>query len=359
MKSIAIVGTVGIPAQYGGFETLVENLVQHHDKNQIPCEVVVYCSGKAYPERSACYGSATLRYIPISANGASSVLYDIVSLLHALWRGADVILLLGVSGAIALPLIRVISRVRIVTNVDGVEWKREKWQGLAKWFLRVSEKLAVRFSDQVIADNGGIAQHVERCYGQASLVIAYGGDHATKAKPSPWQGNLPEKYALAICRIEPENNVAMILEAFANQDRLSLVFVGNWDSSEYGRALRSRYTNMEQFYLLDAVYDVGRLYTLRRGAAFYLHGHSAGGTNPSLVEMMHFGIPIFAYDCVFNRFTTEDKAIFFKTPAQLAQFITELSEAEAARVGQDMAETAREKFTWEAIGGAYFATLLE
>lgn len=358
MKTISILGTVGIPASYGGFETLVENLARFHLANSLPSKLVVYCSAKRYPVRSTtCFG-AELRYVDLGANGISSIAYDVVSLISAVRLRSDVILLLGVSGAIALPLVRLVSRATIVTNIDGIEWKREKWSSLARWFLRLSERTAVTYSHEVIADNAGIAAHVAKCYGKHCHVIAYGGDHAIHATPKPYTGNpLPKRYALALCRIEPENNVEMILEAFSSQHELPLVFVGNWSNSAYGQLLRQRFGSAPNLYLLDPIYDAGVLHTLRSNATLYVHGHSAGGTNPSLVEMMHFGLPVLAYDCVFNRHTTESKALWFDSVKALSEILTGLTPEVINQVGVDMKSIAQERYTWFAIGGAYFSLL--
>ena len=127
-------GTVGIPANYGGFETLAENIARYHQMNRLPGILAVYCSAPNYNQRPRTYLGAELRYLPFRANGISSIVYDAFSLISAIWHRSDVILLLGVSGAIALPLVRLVSRARVVTNVDGIEWKRQKWQGAAKSF---------------------------------------------------------------------------------------------------------------------------------------------------------------------------------------------------------------------------------
>jgi glycosyltransferase involved in cell wall biosynthesis len=359
VNSIAILGTVGIPASYGGFETLSENLARFHHTNSLEAKMTVYCSANSYAAQPAYYLRARLRYLRLNANGVSSIIYDIVSMLSAVWHGSNVILLLGVSGAVALPLVRLLSRARIVTNIDGIEWKRVKWKGPARWFLRFSERIAVRFSDEVVADNAGIAEHVTQCYGRNVHVIPYGGDHALETPSKPYEGpELPKRYALALCRIEPENNVAMILEAFASSPAIPLVFVGNWNNSPFGRRLRQDYANHPHFHLLDPIYDLGILRTLRSNATVYVHGHSAGGTNPSLVEIMHFGLPILAYDCIFNRCTTEDKAYFFNDVGSLCNALVALEPSEATQIGIDMRQIAQAKYTWDAVGRAYFEILL-
>lgn len=359
-NKIAIIGTVGVPASYGGFETLAENMIVYHKTASLADGVTVYCSSKNYPDRPETFLSARLKYIPLHANGVQSIPYDMFSLLSAVWNRNDVILLLGVSGAVLLPVIRLLSSARILTNIDGIEWRRQKWRGLAKWFLRCSERIAIRFSHEVIADNGAIVEYIQQAYGVSSRIIAYGGDHAVNvdAVPLPEYG-LPEQYAFSICRIEPENNVHIIIEAFSRQDKLPLVMVGNWDNSEYGRRVRERYSGYRHLFLLDPVYDLGKLKTLRSGAAWYIHGHSAGGTNPSLVEAMHFGRPILAFNCSFNQSTTENRALFFKNEDDLLRLITVVGNEEQQRVGHDMLQIARRRYTWDIVARQYFSLMAD
>lgn len=358
MNKISIVGTVGIPARYGGFETLAENLAAFHIKRKIPCELTVYCTTKGNVEQPVSYLGAELRYIGLNANGVASIPYDVLSLLSSIWRRSSSILLLGVSGAIALPLVRLLSSARIVVNIDGVEWKREKWKGIARLFLRFSERMAVRLAHKVVADNAAIADYVQATYGVTCNVIAYGGDHAVVvADESIDELKLPQRYAFSVCRIEPENNVHLILEAFARQNSIAVVIVGNWNNSLYGRELRARYSTASEVYILDPIYELGKLKALRSSAAIYVHGHSAGGTNPSLVEAMHFGKTVFAFDCEFNRATTENKALFFKDVAELSELLR-ASDPSISQVGPAMREIAQRRYTWDAVADAYFDLLL-
>lgn len=357
MKShrVAIVGTVGIPSAYGGFETLAQNLVDYHAEAGLTCDVTVYCAAKAFMTKPKSYRSARLVYLPLNANGPQSVLYDAWCIGLSIWRRYSVILLLGVSGAMALPFVRLLSSVKIVTNVDGIEWRRAKWGWGARLFLRSSERIAVRFSHLVIADNNAIAQYLSDEYGISSLVIAYGGDHAVAAHPEPVDDLLlPDDYALAVCRIEPENNVHLIVQAFADQHDLPLVMIGNWNGSRYGRAIRAQYERCTSVHMLDPIYDLGRLRTLRSRASLYVHGHSAGGTNPSLVEAMHFSAPILAFDCSFNRATTEDKAAYFGSPDELARLILEIRGETARRNAGAMNEIAGRRYRWSVVGAQYF-----
>lgn len=351
---LAILGIVGVPGRYGGFETLAENLVHFHSRMNLCGTLTVWCSGKDSDDRCEFYERASLRYVNFRANGPQSIIYDAVSLLQAVVSGHDRILLLGVSGALVLPFIRLVSRVRVITNIDGIEWKREKWKGLARLVLRVSERVAVRFSHEVIADNQAIADHVRNTYRADCHVIAYGGDHALcKPDKAESPAGLPPRYAFALCRIEPENSVHVILEALKSLD-MPLVFVGNWDNSAYGRQLRAQYTGIRNFYLLDPIYEPGVLHAVRSRAWVYLHGHSAGGTNPSLVEMMHFGIPVLARDCTFNRHSTEGKALYFNSASELSNQLSRLEIGDASQCGARMREVAQRKYTWEQVGKAYF-----
>lgn len=343
---INVIGTVGIPACYGGFESLVQNL-SDYQSNQI--EYQVFCSSSAYSEKSIQYKKTKLYYLPLKANGISSIPYDILSLLLSLWSKPDVTLILGVSGCLFLPIYRFFSSSRIVTNIDGLEWRRDKWGRFAKIFLKLSERSAVRFSDVVVSDNQAIADYVFAEYGVESKVIAYGGDHAL-----PTGRIIPvEKsdFYLSLCRIEPENNVAMILEAFANSSQ-QLRFIGNWDASAYGRELKVRFSQYENIEIIDPIYDITELFVLRSQCKGYIHGHSAGGTNPSLVEAMQFGMPIYSFDCDFNRHTTNNEAVYFENAVSLSKLIAS-NDDEIAKTGLIMREIAQEKYQWCVIAKDY------
>jgi glycosyltransferase involved in cell wall biosynthesis len=345
-----ILGTVGVPACYGGFETLAENLIGHTGELQF----VVLCSTRAYTEKKRNYRGAELIYVPLKANGVQSILYDGVGLLMAAVSRADVIILLGVSGAIFLPIIRRITKIKVITNIDGIEWQRAKWNSFIRWFLRKSEALAIRYSHRVIADNHAIAEYIHSSYSVDAEVIAYGGDHVLVKDVS----GVREEYALALCRIEPENNVHLILDAFAVSEH-PLVFVGNWDANDYSRELRRRYGSFAHLSLLDPIYDLDALFELRDRSAFYVHGHSAGGTNPSLVEIMQFGKAVLAFDCVYNRATTENQALYFSDGASLAFLIGHLSDWVLKDCGEKMKIIADRRYTWTRVREQYFRLILE
>lgn len=354
-KKIAIIGTVGVPANYGGFETLAEHLIQ-----DLGCQhdITVYCSGKKYPKqtRQERYKNAKLKYLPLDANGIQSIPYDTVSIIHSLFY-ADVLLILGVAGAWILPFVRWFTNKKIIISIDGIEWKRDKWNLLAKWYLFWAEGLAVKYSHIDISDNEAIQDYTAARYGSLSRIIEYGADHTIK---TPMSIETQKKYsfshnpyAFKVCRIEPENNVHIILEAFSVTNKMPLVIVGNWDKSHYGISLKTKFSNHPNIHILDPIYDQQKLDELRSNAVLYVHGHSAGGTNPSLVEAMYLGLPILAYGVSYNKVTTEHKAMYFYGSDSLIFQLMEIYTAKLERVGIQMQEIATRRYRWSSIARKY------
>lgn len=350
MLSISIVGTVGVPACYGGFESLVDNLLDHTPPS---VRYTVFCSSKTYPTPLESYKGARLEYVGLNANGISSIPYDIISLWKS--RRADIVLILGVSGCLFLPIFRLFCSGRIITNIDGLEWRREKWSGLARFILRASERMAARFSDVVVADNRGIVDHVLSAYGRTARLIAYGGDHAIPVEDDSLYERYPfcrKPYAVSVCRIEPENNIHHILDAFSKMPDNRLVLVGNWSRSPYGQGLRSQFSGYGNIHLLDPIYEPHAINWLRSNAALYVHGHSAGGTNPSLVEAMCLGLPILAFDCVYNRATTEGGCLYWKDAKDLEGLLSTPGE-KLEEMGAVMLEKGQALYAWERIASQY------
>jgi glycosyltransferase involved in cell wall biosynthesis len=355
MKRISVIGTVGLPANYGGFETLAEHLVLQLGEDY---DWTVYCSGKQYPKeaRKAEYKGVKLRYLPLSANGVQSILYDALSILLAMWR-SDVLLVLGVSGAWIFPFVRLFSRTRIIVSIDGLEWKRDKWNDGAKWYLWWAEKMAVRFSHGDISDNESIQDYTAQRYNRLSRVLEYGSDHCQKIPMSKENLSkfpfLARPYAFKVARIEPENNVHLILKAFAELQSYPLVVIGNWQNSKYGQDLYKSYSQQRNIHLLDPIYDQQSLDEIRSNAHLYIHGHSAGGTNPSLVEAMYLGLPIFAFDVPYNRTTTEEQAWYFSSMNDLKKLLKRGKMSSLLQIGQDMQAIAQRRYTWKAIARKY------
>ena len=351
MKNVAIIGVVGVPANYGGFETLVENIIGDNASEEV--KYTVFCSSKAYTKKQRIYKGASLKYIGLNANGVQSTIYDIASML-CVRNKYDVTLILGVSGCIFLPIFRLFNKNKVIVNIDGLEHQRNKWGKFAKWFLRKSEAMAINYADVIVADNQGIKDYVIETYHKNSELIAYGGDHVLRVIRDDKQlsilsdyGVRRNEYAISVCRIEPENNCHVILEAFSKSE-MKLVYIGNWDRSEYGKSLKSKYSKYSNLIIHDPEYSLDVLYALRANAKVYVHGHSAGGTNPSLVEAMFFTKPIFAFDVKYNRATTNNKAYYFKTTEDLISLISKQDIN-----GKEMLLLAEKQYTWRKIAKQY------
>lgn len=360
-KKIAIIGTVGLPANYGGFETLTESLVTNLGST---FDMTVYCSSKAYKKevRKTHYKNARLKYLPFNANGIQSIIYDTISIIHALFY-ADVLLILGVAGAWILPFVKLLTNKKIIISIDGIEWKRDKWNLFAKMYLFWAEKMAVKYSNIDISDNESIQNYTAMRYGSLSRIIEYGADHTMLVKPDKHDTKaypfLKMPYAFKVCRIEPENNVHHVLESFSQLPKYPIVMIGNWNNSEYGITLKKKYKSYPNIILLNPIYEQRTLDVIRGNATLYIHGHSAGGTNPSLVEAMYLGLPIMSFDVSYNRTTTENKALYFKDKDELKTLIKNTSITKLKALGQTMKSIAVRRYTWSFIAEKYQELILE
>lgn len=353
---VAIIGTVGLPAKYGGFETLTAHLVEELSDMY---NFTVYCSSKKYSkeEQMENWNGAKLKYLPLDANGVQSIPYDTLSIFHALFT-SDVLLVLGVAGAWILPFVKLFTNKKIIISIDGIEWKRDKWPLAAKLYLWWAEKLAVRFSHIDISDNESIQDYTSVRYKTISRVIEYGADH-TKVNLNPTQENLEkypflaDEYAVKVCRIEPENHVHTILKVFSELPDKKLVLVGNWNNSQYGKDLKEQYSKFENINLLDPIYNQKTIDLIRGNASLYIHGHSAGGTNPSLVEAMFLGLPIISNGVSYNRTTTEHKAFYFSNEFELKNVIKNLTKENLQNCAFQMKKIAERRYTWKKIAKKY------
>ncbi|MFK7775935.1 MAG: DUF1972 domain-containing protein [Saprospiraceae bacterium] len=355
-KKLAIIGTVGVPARYGGFETLAHQLVENLNTEY---DITVYNSTKHYcaKERVKEWNGAKIKYIPLSANGAYSIIYDILSMIHAIIF-SEVLLILGVSGCLFLPFIKLFFPSRkIIVNVDGLEWRRAKWNVYAKTFLSWSERVAVWCANEIIADNAAIQKYVLDRYGKRSNLIEYGADHnqVEDIKPETFQKYpfLNQEYAFKVARIEPENNIHIILKGFAKQDTLPLVLIGNWKNSDYGKSLQNEFSEYDHLHLLDPIYEANLLNQMRSNAKVYIHGHSEGGTNPSLVEAMYLALPIISFDIIYNKVTTENQAVYFETSNELCQLIKDIELIDLDKLSVNLSEVANRRYLWSVIADKY------
>ncbi len=353
---LAIVGIQGIPNNYGGFETLAEYLVKYLSTD---FDITVYCSSKDLQTRAKFWNGAKLRYIPFSSHGAMGIVYDSLSLIHACFN-SDKILFLGFGGGFIIPFLKRF-KSKIILNFGGLDWKRDKWSPKAQRAIKIAEKNLVKYSSIVISDNIGIQNYIKDEYNINTPLIAYGGDQAQNLPITEESQDkypfLSGEYAFTVTRIQRDNNIDMILKAFELSTDLPIVMVGNWNSSEYGMTIKSKYHN-NKLILLDAIYDRNVLDILRSNCTLYIHGHSAGGTNPSLCEAMFLGLPIIAFSSGYNEFTTNNKAVYFRNAEELTSIINNKSQLDLKEIGNNMKVIAEKLYFWEKITSQYKEIIL-
>ncbi len=353
MKIVGIISTVGVPACYGGYETLVENLLTYKQNEDIKYQV--YCSYSSYKEKLPEYKSAKLVYLPLKANGPMGILYDSLSLFHA-YLTCDVIMSLGTVGCFWLPLLKLFSSKKIIVNLDGLDDKREKWNKFARLVIGNARNVAAKYSNVIVADNLEIQKYIKKKYNKSSELIEYGGDNAHyyyDERALKKYGLEKRKYAFKVARIEPENKIDVILEAFSKLLEYKMVLVGNWNKSEYGRNTRSKYEKYPNLLLLDPIYNSNEINLLRSNCDIYIHGHSAGGTNPSLVEAMYLSLPIIATDVEYNRATTENQALYFNSSEDLQQVVRNITDETKKSLAEKMKEIADRRYLWKIIACKY------
>ncbi len=349
---IAIVGTWGVPAKYGGFETLAEQLARHVDPHEARLTIYGQRSAFTPTEREGDFAGHSRVWLPLSAKGPQSLLHDALQVMVAVFRDRHhILLMLGTSGAWILPILRLFRPdVRIVTNIDGLEWRREKFGPVARGLLKLLERWAVGASDAIIADNMALVPIVREIHGIDPAMIAYGGDQGTPACASRAD---PDGPFLTLQRIEPENNGAMILEG-ARLAGARLQFLGNWHGNAYARGLLKQYGAVPGIDLHPPVYDATGIAAIRAGSSAYVHGHSVGGTNPSLVEALFHTDRILAFDCSFNRATLEGQGAYFADAHALARL---MAEPNSGRIAADRLEALRNRYRWRSIAIAYLDLL--
>lgn len=360
MADIYLIGVRGIPNRYGGFERLVEvlapHLVQQGHRVTVFCEVDVQ-PGEAQPKDDVWEG-VHRRYVPVRMRGPlGTIEYDWRS-FQAVPAGA-VALIFGYGTGMFQKRLRRLG-VRHAVNMDGIEWQRAKWGRAARTWLRFNERAAASHADVLIADHPQIQDYLQQDLQKASTMIAYGIEDSA-LKPDETRVNHPlldqyplNGYFLIVARPEPENQIHVLLEAYArSQRRLPMVVLGNFDANEYGRGLREKHP---EAHFAGGVYNARALDALRRRSALYLHGHSVGGTNPSLIEAMAAGALVVAHDNVFNRWVLGDEGgLYFRGAEDLTVHLDRAPEEDGVR--ERFVEAARARcvaqFRWDDILAAY------
>ncbi|MFF9565059.1 DUF1972 domain-containing protein [Leifsonia sp. NPDC014704] len=323
--SIAMVGTRGVPARYGGFETAVEEVGSRLAERGH--QVVVYCR-PADGERPAEYrGMELVHKGAMHRRSLETLSHTGLSVAHLLRHRTDVALVFNAANSPYLPLIRA-ARIPVATHVDGLEWKRDKWKGTGRRYYRLAESAAVRWSDGLIADAQGISDYYRDEFHTPTRLIAYGAPRvADESDLLAGLGLEPQGYHLLVARFEPENHVHTIVDGYRRSGaRLPLIVVG---SAPYADAYTARVHELadDRVRFLGGVWDQRMLDQLYANAFSYLHGHSVGGTNPSLLRAIGAGAPTLAYDVVFNREVLGDSGAYFTTEADVAR-VVEAAEAD-------------------------------
>ena len=358
MKKVVLIGTNGVPANYGGIETLAEYLTR--DLNEY-YDLYCYCSKTPKEKQLECYHNTKLIYVPMKANGWQSIFYDGWTILRSLCKH-DVLVVLGCSCPPAL-FFKIFTKKHIVLNAIGGK-ETEKVRGLKlfgklevaikKWM----EGMQARYADFVIIDNAANVEIFEKKHHVKPLLAEYGGDHAI-AEPITEEAKkkysfLNGKYDVTVSRAQEDMNIHMVIDAYKQVQERTVVIVSNWQKSEYGQKLYAenagKYKNI---ILLNAIYDQKELNTIRSNAALYLHTHSMCGTAPSLVEAMYLNLPVVCFKVPTNLETTEHKSIYFENVPELVGLLKSLDENTLEKLKRDLHEIAIRRYQWKRISGIY------
>jgi glycosyltransferase involved in cell wall biosynthesis len=352
---VALVGTRGVPARYGGFETAVEEVgrrlaARGHD-------VVVYCRtapGSTEPPAATHLGMRLVHLPAARKRSLETLSHTALSVGHLLAHRVDAAIVFNAANAPLLPALRA-ARIPVATHVDGLEWKRAKWGGTGRRYYRLAESLAVRWSDDLIADAEGIAAYYDREFGAPTTLLTYGAPLIHPGADRLAEVGLERGgYHLVVARFEPENHVDLIVEGYAaSEARKPLVVVGSAPyADEYTHRVHSLADRRVRF--LGGVWDQELLDQLYANSASYLHGHSVGGTNPSLLRAIGAGAAVIAFDVDFNREVVADAGRYFATPADVAaQLVAVEADPEgAARAGRRAVELAA-GYDWDEVADGY------
>ncbi|MFD2551537.1 DUF1972 domain-containing protein [Bizionia sediminis] len=352
---IAILGTRGIPNYHGGFEQFAEFFAvflveKGHD-------VTVYNSSQ-HPHKESYFKGVKIKHCldPEKTLGTpAQFVYDLMCILDTRKNNFDIILQLGYTSSSVwhwfLP-----KNAVIITNMDGLEWKRSKYSRKVQTFLKYAEKLAVKSSHHLVADSIGIQAYLTDTYQKQSTYIAYGA-HVFKTPDSTVlkaYNVAPYNYNMLVARLEPENNIETILDGIsqANSKQTFLV-VGKHDVNKFGAYLKEKYQDYPHIKFIGGVYNLAHLNNLRYFSNLYFHGHSVGGTNPSLLEAMASNALIIAHNNVFNKAILAEDAYYFKTPEEVVFFANSLNKLNNKTLITNNVNKIATKFNWEKINQAY------
>ena len=353
---IAILGTRGVPNYYGGFEQFAEffsvYLVQQgHD-------VSVYNShNHPYQEKDFRGVKIIHQNDPEHKMGTfGQFIYDYNCIIDSRKRNFDIILQLGyTSNSIWYFLLP--KNSIIITNMDGLEWKRSKYSAKVRQFLKFAERLAAMKSDYLVSDSLGIQTFLQKQYKKDSTYIAYGAHAFYNPNVQILQEYNVEvgKYNMVMARFEPENNMDMVLEGVAlnsNQDQTPILVIGNHDT-KYGEYLKNKFLEYPFIRFVGGIYNLEHLNNLRNYCKLYFHGHSVGGTNPSLLEAMASNALIAAHNNDFNKGVLKENAFYFKDAKEVQILLNTAKREEKSNWIKNNFEAIENDFNWEKINGQY------
>lgn len=352
---VAMVGTRGVPARYGGFETAIEEIGQR--LVQRGHRITVYCrdTGDGTDKPSEHLGMELVHLPAMRKRSLETLSHTGLSVAHLLRHRPDAAILFNAANAPYLPVFRT-AGIPVATHVDGLEWKRAKWgQGGRKYYLAV-ERLAVKLSDALIADAVGIQTYYRQKFDADTVYLAYGAPLLAEGNADKL-GQLdlkPQAYHLVVARFEPENHVHMIVDGFVRSgSQLPLLVVGSAPySNRYTSAVHALADARVRF--VGGIWDQELLDQLYANALVYWHGHSVGGTNPSLLRAIGSGTATNAFDVGFNREVLESSGRYFSDPEDVAGLV-----ADAERPGSDVTargEQARliaHRYNWDLVTDGY------
>ncbi|HZS92902.1 MAG TPA: DUF1972 domain-containing protein [Chloroflexota bacterium] len=355
---IAIIGARGVPARWGGFETVATELSTRLVERGF--DVTVYCRPRySLPDRPSSFRGVRLVYLPaIDRKSWESLSHELLSLAHALTQRYDAVYVLGFRGSFLYAPAIALGQ-RIFFNTDGLDWKRRKWGRLGRTYLKWAERVGVRLAPKnLIADSQAIAAYFEDAYGVIPTYLTYGANIVRPSNPDIVRGYglEPRDYFVVVCRIEPENNVDVIVEAFARvktDKKLAIVGGANYDSP-YLAGLRAAARPNTLF--LGPVYTPGHIEELYGQSYAYIHGHEVGGTNPALLHAMGTGACVLSNDVAYNREVLGAAGLYWqRSPDLLRQRMEEiLADPEQADHFRHLAVArVREHFNWDRIADQY------
>lgn len=361
--AVRILGTHGVPANYGGFETAAENVARYLVDHG--WRAIVYCQtnhdGPVYED--AWKGVERVNISVPNLGWMGTAKFDWLSIRHAV-KHRDVCLTFGYNTGIFNVMQR-LYRIPNVINMDGIEWSRKRWGVVRQAILYVNERFAALFGNELIADHPELNTYLQtRAPARKITTITYGGHRVESAPAATVEvlGLEPKRYLSLIARPLPENSILELVQGFSAKQRgIKLAILGSYDGDvgPYHRAVLDAASDEVMF--LGAIYDPKTVQALRYHSLGYLHGHTVGGTNPSLVEALAAGNPVIAHKNKYNTWVAGDAGLYFSTSQDAEKLIDEL--LENAELAETLSRRARARFesefTWDFVAGQYEALLRE